>query len=132
MTTAIRNELVKISKQHGVKLKISRWSKTKPGAHWNSDYITIYSRDDLGRAWYLSAMFHELGHEYCYQNKKWTKYHNHDYNDNYLRRMALKIERYVDKQVQLALKKYDPTIKFKASYSTKFGVNYLKERYNIN
>lgn len=78
---------------------------------------------NLNRNTTISVFFHELGHAFCYNEKKYEAFHNKDKPEvmstdclKKLTRTALKAERYVDKIAAKMLKKYYPNLEYNISY----------------
>ncbi len=132
MTPEIQEELQRIAQEYNVHVVFRKWRKGNPGGTWQVNRITIYCRPGLSRTWYLSTLFHELGHLYCYQNGLWKNYHLTRSNIHKIRKIALKAERYVDKHACNTLKKYDPAIEYHMFYSKPGAPEFLKNYYKIN
>jgi hypothetical protein len=76
----------------------------------------------------LSAMFHELGHAYCYRNGKWPMFHSYGslfkdgefvYTNRELRGKILtgyKAECWVDRWAKKEMAKYFPNLKYRNGY----------------
>lgn len=91
--------------------------------------VDIYTRDiniDMckatNRSLFYSFLFHEIGHIYCYDNKKYIKYHS-DCDDDldemsiYVRKYGLRAERFVDKIGAELMKLYFPDTEYQSCYS---------------
>lgn len=81
-----------------------------------------------------STLFHELGHIYCYKNGIYKSYHFGDKKltkrDNQLiRRIGLRAERWVDRWAKKEMKKYFPKERYDESYIKKKNVDIYKKNY---
>lgn len=98
------------------------------------DLSTVHSIAEL-----LCAVFHELGHLYCYQNDLFAKYH-WDLDDSYsmveihryMHKMGLKAERFVDKVGEQLMSAHFPDIPYIGGYNTKTNVKWYKAWLNKN
>lgn len=78
---------------------------------------------------YLSTLFHELGHSYCYRNNVWSAYHNkraifrngrsyHKTKDlKTILRTGYKAERWVDKWGRREMYKHFPHLTYRMGYT---------------
>lgn len=117
----VQKEIIKqLAKAYGVKVSYRRM--TKASGYFNApNRITIdcspSNQDQL-----LETFFHELGHYYCYHNRKFSIYHRtltkklHRRRLHALFRTAGRAELYVDKWAERECKKYFPEIEWKGSY----------------
>ena len=67
-----------------------------------------------------STVFHELVHVLCYNEKKYMRYHSgKPQTIEYLRRMTLRVERYVDKRAEKLFNLFFPGYGYYRMYRTK-------------
>lgn len=131
----LREECRKIARQYpfGYRVVFCNTEKklgVKVAGTANSTGKTIYIENTLkSRPDVLGTLFHELGHAYCYHNKKYETYHKEIKNKNQLKKklkQGIRAERYVDRWGQKELAKYDKRIKWVPTYFSKEDVNWYK------
>ncbi len=76
----------------------------------------------------VRALFHELGHIYCYRNKIFSKYHRGGSNQA-VRLTGLKAERYVDRWAAVEMKKFFPLLEYDYSYNNPYSVKWYRDNY---
>ena len=91
--------------------------------------IEIDLDETIDRRWFWSLVFHELAHIECYDKKIYETYHYETLPDKkmyrYIKRMGLRIERYVDMLAKKNMKKHFPKLKFRRSYVTMRDVEWF-------
>ena len=91
--------------------------------------IGLNSPEFVDRDTILSAVFHEIAHVVNYRNRKYYPYHNDKVLNKrtlaYAKRFGLKAEQHTDFVGSKMMKKYDPSLCFRFTY-TKM---HMKERY---
>ena len=107
---------------------------------WTGDYceVDVESRvitmdlnevKNINHFW--SLFFHELGHIWCWDNNKYDTYHSESvYPEElpkYMRRMALRVEKYVDKVGAKLMKDYFPA--YASKENIKWFQKYIQELY---
>ena len=107
---------------------------------WTGDYceVDVESRfitidlnevENINHFW--SLFFHELGHLWCWDNNKYDTYHAEavrpDRIAKYMRRMALRVEKYVDTVGKRLMKDYFPNMYYRPAYGSKENVQWFKK-----
>lgn len=101
------------------------WDKELEGGTFRSPRtINIGCKTRLSADDYLSIMFHELGHVWCYRNNIWEFHHK----CHTLSPLGLKVERWVDRWGKAEMAKWYPKSTYSASYYTKGGVEWFKSK----
>ena len=86
---------------------------SRPKIHINTDNF-----ENPKELW--SAVFHELVHVLCYDEKKYMRYHSgKPQTIEYLRRMTLRVERYVDRRAEKLFNLFFPGYGYYRMYRTK-------------
>jgi len=97
-------------------------------------YIDLNEAITIQQFW--SLFFHELAHVWCYDHDKYYIYHNdalpHKQLGDYIRRMGLRIERYVDKVGKKLMKQYFPRMRYLPAYKSKTDVQFYKDWVKTN
>ncbi len=85
---------------------------------------------------FLSDIFHELGHIYCYQNDLYKIYHNDSLPKKelaiYMRKYGLRAERFVDSVGKKLMSDYFPDIPYIPCYQTPTSLKWYKKWINRN
>jgi len=81
---------------------------------------------------FLSLMCHEIQHVLCYRTNKWHNYHHNKASNSYMRRMGLKIERWVDKKANEMFCEFFPDLEFVPAYETEEAVRYYRKWLDVN
>ena len=130
MNSKIR-KVIRIAKEQGVKVTMKNLSCS---GFYLPDDKSIHIKKSLSTNETISAIFHELGHNYCYENRIYPAYHNlkHDTNLTKKEKKALvltawKAEKYVDNWGQKEMKKHFPNINYIVAYRTKDDKKWLHE-----
>lgn len=76
---------------------------------------------------FISTMFHELSHIICVVEGKWLNFHLDLCDNEYMRRNALRIERYVDKRAEEIMKLYYPELEFDKAYRSKEDITWFRK-----
>lgn len=127
----INNKLLSILKTYGVnKVFLASnldysYAKCKEG----EIVIGLKNVDINNRRELLSTMFHEAAHIVNYNNNKYYKYHHDLGGKKYLRRIALRAERYTDKVGRKLMKEHYPDVRYLAGYRTKENQQWLRDYY---
>lgn len=91
--------------------------------------IDLYEIKDLNTFW--SMVFHELAHMYCYDNEIFYTYHYENLTEKemgkYIRKMGLKIERFVDRLGMKLMKEHGFEIDYVPAYLSKEDVEWYKQ-----
>jgi hypothetical protein len=78
-----------------------------------------------------SIVFHELAHIYCYDNDIYRIYHEDTLPEKemakYVRKMGLRIERYVDKIGSKLMKEHGFTFRYVPAYNNKKDVKWFRK-----
>lgn len=107
-----------IAKAHGVKVVVRR---NLAGATWNPSkrVISLGAVCFQSQRYLLSYFFHELAHSVNHDQKKYWTYHKIDkINDQNLKRIALKAERYTDRVGKSLLEIHFPGVPYVEIYDT--------------
>ncbi len=100
----------------------------------NMDYDRLETKQE-----FWSSFYHEFAHLICTFDLKYIKYHwsrelyIFEYEDwkPYYRKMALKIETYVDKLGEKMFYKHFKKMEYKQCYRTKYDKEFLKRYYRL-
>lgn len=100
-------------------------------------HIIIDLEEVKSKAWFYSLLFHELAHIECYDKGIYYIFHHDTYSGKkmyrYMKKMALKAERYVDKLGKKNMKIYLPDLKHEGAYDSIEDVawlrNWIEEEY---
>lgn len=78
-----------------------------------------------------SMTFHEIAHIYCYDNNLYEIFHNDSLSEKemalYMKKMAVRVEKFVDKKGKELMKKFFPSIPFVGAYDDPKNVVWLKK-----
>lgn len=136
MTT--KEEIKAICKYYGVDVEFMKYSY---GCCGFSDYTNFKIRITPkafrhGRGVLLITTFHELGHIYCYINSIYKKYHySKPYNKltkkdkKAVRLTGFKAECFVERWAEKEMKKYYPSMKYRAYYGNEESKKWLRENH---
>lgn len=93
--------------------------------------IYIDLTEVLSLDWLYSLTFHELAHIECYDSKKYYIYHHEPLTKvemfSYMKKMALRVERFVDKLGEFNMKKEFPDKIYMRSYESKEDIRFLRD-----
>lgn len=104
--------------------------KGKWGGYWTGKKIVISTRSNA--TFMLQIFYHELGHHYCFLNKKFWVYHNPRLRETRaniakLMKVALFAELYVDRWGRNRFKEAFPTLAYKLAYTDVADRKYLQD-----
>jgi len=93
--------------------------------------IEIDFSQAMNKDYFWTLVFHELAHLICYDTSKYTIYHHELLSKRkmykYIKRMGLRIERYVDKIAEANMKLWDSKLEFKRAYVSKRDIGKFYE-----
>lgn len=121
MDEITKDEIKKIEKLYNIKVVRKPFYKYKMnvGALAYSDLREIHICYTIkNRREALNLIFHELGHQYCYDNNKFVNYHKMTTLAK-IKKIAVRAERYVEKIAAKLLNSYDSSIPYEKIYDTK-------------
>lgn len=135
-----KKKAIQIVKEAGIKITI-RNLRYYSGSYNYFSNTMILSKRMLKTRDFVSAVFHELGHDYCYKKRIYPAYHNLKFDCNLTRKekkasilTAWKAEQYVDRWARREMKKHFPNIIYKPGYTTeqekKWLLDYTKKCLN--
>lgn len=113
----IIKEVRSLAKQHNVEVRFKKLSSGIGAEAYYSENLIIIDPEEYSRTEILSKYFHEYVHINCYRKKIWTDYHSDKPNKNKIKKIALKVERFVDRVAEMELYLYDKRIKYIRSYN---------------
>lgn len=80
---------------------------------------------------FYSAVFHELAHIECYEEGLYERYHTDagqlECSFEYMKRISLKAERFVDNLGKKNMNCYFPILKHEEAYGTKIEIDFLNK-----
>lgn len=93
--------------------------------------ITIDLTETTDLNWLWSLVFHEICHIRCLDEGKYLIYHEDNWSPEfmakYVRRMGLRIERYVDRMGEEMMATYMPDLEYKHSYLDQAGIDFFNK-----
>lgn len=93
--------------------------------------IIIDLNEATTKEWFWSLVFHELAHLECYDKGIYKTYHHDTLSGEnmygYVKKMALKVERYVDSLGEKNMKTLFPDLHFERSYNSMEDVKWLND-----
>ena len=96
--------------------------------HERAIVIDLYEVKNVAHFW--SLIFHELAHIHCFDNDIHYKFHADSLPDKemavYMRRMGLKVERFVDRLGKKLMREYGYTMRYVPAYNNKEDVEWLR------
>lgn len=98
------------------------------GGSWKPNHVTLNKESNPN--FLITAFFHELGHQHCYENNIYKAFHNIDTPNSNKELLAvistsLKAEKFVDDWASKEVLKYFPFFKYKKTYHTDYGKLFL-------
>lgn len=128
----IIKEVRKLGKLYDVKVRFKNLKNIGGVAVYTSGEIIINS-NDKSRQVVLSTFFHELVHILCYRKGVWKDYHGFCNDINKIKKIALRVERFVDRKAAKLLYSYDKRIRYLPGYlnqDDKECRDFLNEHYD--
>jgi len=135
----VKNEkkLFDFLKKHNIKYRLNPRMTTGSWQYHTSNpdlcRIIIGAKDyDDDDDALISSFLHETAHVFCHRCKIYKKYHSGYLSKSYIRRMALKIERYIDKKAAKLMQEIFPKRKYRYGYSESGAREFLLKWYKID
>lgn len=88
--------------------------------------ILLFDKEIPNKEWFLSVVYHEIGHILCKRAGRYAAFHNEETPQSIFLKQILRAERYVDSIGQTLLKSRHPQVEYKFSYEDKEDIEHLK------
>lgn len=111
-----------LRKEYKIKINL-RAMKNREGFALINDNKIIVKNDIKSDDYFLSTLFHEIGHIHCYRNRIYPAYHHVSCLSSLTKKQKIaavltgfRAEKFVDKWASIEMKKHFPKRKFIFSY----------------